>query len=257
MFSPSSSSSSSSSPPSTPPPPPSPPSPPPPSSSSSSTSSSSSSSSSLSALQRSSNHFACFPGSARLQTPSGSVALAAVTPGTQVLALDPSSNRLVFSRLELFLHRSPSSAALFIRLHTARNESITLTPSHLLFRLLPSSWEAVFARDVRPGDLLLLAKGPGRPPHPVAVTSCRQVTLRGFYAPLTELGTVVVDNHVASCFAHVRSHRLASWAVAPFRFLRRWVGGGQGGSGQGVHWYAQLLLDLGSRILPKGLLFPG
>lgn len=184
--------------------------------------------------------------------------MSVLTPGTEVLAFDPSSGQLSFTQVELFMHREPTVSASFVRLETAANRSLTLTASHLLFRLKISSstsWEAVFARDVRPGDRVLFTKGAGHTPLTVTVLARQEVILNGFYAPLTAFGTIVVDDHLTSCFAHVNSHRLATWAMSPFRLMQRWTGQSDSPQ-QGMHWYVRVLHKLAMRILPSGLLFP-
>ena len=43
------------------------------------------------------------------------------------------------------------------------------------------------------------------------------MTKTGAFAPMTETGSIVVNGFVASCFAIVRKHWLAHWAMTPFR----------------------------------------
>jgi hypothetical protein len=53
------------------------------------------------------------------------------------------------------------------------------------------------------------------------------VTADGFFAPVTATGFIVVDDVVASCYAHVANagrisgHRLAHSALAPLRACQR------------------------------------
>lgn len=40
---------------------------------------------------------------------------------------------------------------------------------------------------------------------------------QGFYAPMTEAGTVVVNGVLSSCYANVHSHALAHWSMGLIR----------------------------------------
>ncbi|CAF3499167.1 unnamed protein product, partial [Rotaria sp. Silwood2] len=41
---------------------------------------------------------------------------------------------------------------------------------------------------------------------------------KGYYAPLTMKGTLLVNNVLASCFAYAKNHHLAQFYMFPFRF---------------------------------------
>ncbi|VDO80339.1 unnamed protein product [Schistosoma margrebowiei] len=41
----------------------------------------------------------------------------------------------------------------------------------------------------------------------------------GLYAPITDTGTIIVDNVLVSCFAYISNHQLASFIISPWKFI--------------------------------------
>lgn len=145
---------------------------------------------------------------------------------------------------------------------------------------------ALFASRVRPGQRVYVVaeRGGDRRLLPAAVHS---VTLReeatGAYAPLTAQGTILINRVLASCYAVIEEHGWAHWAFAPFRLAHALLaalaparthrgGDGDGGGGgcvpppapgaadepgvAGVHWYSQLLYEIGTWLLDSEALHP-
>ncbi|XP_054351457.1 sonic hedgehog protein [Pongo pygmaeus] len=152
---------------------------------------------------------------------------------------------------------------------------------------------ALFASRVRPGQrVYVVAERDGdRRLLPAAVHS---VTLReeaaGAYAPLTAQGTILINRVLASCYAVIEEHSWAHRAFAPFRLAHALLaalapartdrggdsgGGDRGGGGgrvplpapgaadvpgagatAGVHWYSQLLYQIGTWLLDSEALHP-
>ncbi|XP_034249194.1 desert hedgehog protein [Thrips palmi] len=192
----------------------------------------------------------CFPGRSVVRTPDGPRPLSELRVGDSVLARDASTGGLVFSEVLMFIDRDPEERRQFLRVRTAGNRTLTLTPTHLVpvvrqrQRQRPEDTNRVedavkdaatkddvevvteFAERVRPGDRVLV---PGATRHDRlegddrddavldAVVDVQLVLERGVFAPLTRAGTVVVDDVVASCYAVVDSQRLAHWAFGPLR----------------------------------------
>ncbi|CAF5079504.1 unnamed protein product, partial [Rotaria sp. Silwood1] len=46
---------------------------------------------------------------------------------------------------------------------------------------------------------------------------------KGYYAPLTMKGTLLVNNVLASCYANVNNHHLAQYYMAPFRYYYKFA----------------------------------
>lgn len=148
---------------------------------------------------------------------------------------------------------------------------------------------ALFASRVRPGQhvYVVAERGGDRRLLPAAVHS---VTLReeatGAYAPLTAQGTILINRVLASCYAVIEEHSWAHRAFAPFRLAHALLaalapsrtdrgGDGDGGGGGrvpppapaapgvadapgavGIHWYSQLLYQIGTWLLDSEAMHP-
>ncbi|XP_024847069.1 sonic hedgehog protein [Bos taurus] len=148
---------------------------------------------------------------------------------------------------------------------------------------------ALFASRVRPGQhvYVVAERGGARRLLPAAVHS---VTLReetaGAYAPLTAHGTILINRVLASCYAVIEEHSWAHGAFAPYRLAHALLaalapgrtdrgGAGDGGGGgrvpspapgapgsadapgaAGIHWYSELLYQIGTWLLDSEALHP-
>lgn len=174
--------------------------------------------------------------------------------GDEVLAVNGQGD-LEFSPVMLFLDRDPNESRQFFVLKTEAGHALTLTPSHLIYakteaaEAAEADFEAVYAKDVREGDFVLVQSSRGDL-VPSRVSAVEMRALTGVFAPLTSAGNVVVDNVVASCYAVVDSHSVAHAAFGPLRLLTRlWPQR----ESHGVHWYANALYSLAEVVMPTHL----
>lgn len=127
-----------------------------------------------------------------------------------------------FSKVVSFLHRVERIDAEFIRIHyeplqgKTKGYYITITPKHLIETRNGdgddhTSFSYIPAYEVKPNDMLKYHDRIDGNMEYVRVTRVESVRREesGIYAPLTESGTLVVDNIHVSCFSMVKSHRLA------------------------------------------------
>jgi hypothetical protein len=85
----------------------------------------------------------------------------------------------------------------------------------------------------------------------------------GFYAPLTTEGNIVVDGVLTSCYGIINIEFIAHAAFAPVRavhWLLQYISlpfnyAIDGSSSNGVHWYAEVLYDIGILIFDKSVIF--
>ena len=179
--------------------------------------------------------------------------------GDEVVVVDTATGDLSFSPVITFLDRDPKEKRQFYVITTETGQKLTLTPTHLVYSTSGNevieddltSFEAVYAKDIQEGDLLLVQTSRGQV-RPARVSTVEMRVLTGVYAPLTSMGNLVVDNIVASCYAVVDSQWVAHTAFAPLRLLNSiWPQNNK--VIEGVHWYANSLYSLAEYVMPRHL----
>lgn len=201
--------------------------------------------------------------------------LSEISIGDKVLVLNP-EGQLVYDDVILFLHRDENSLADYVVLETDLGKSFASTANHLVYvtteRSMPITLaRAEFARDVTPSHYLY-TRGADDTVMTTKVTAVRYHKAFGAYAPLTKHGTVVVDDVVASCYAVIRQLDIAHAALAPVRWyytVKQYISNisaqpeharnlshvteSQARPSGDVHWYVEVLHNIGLRVIPASL----
>jgi len=120
--------------------------------------------------------------------------------------------------------------------------------------------QLVFAGHLQTGsDVIINTSGNVSSARIVRVSWSRD-SAAGVYAPITERGTIVVDDVIVSCYAEFSSHVIAHACLAPLRYvyylcelISQWLFQQSAADADvdGVHWYAALLRRLAKPVLPK------
>lgn len=210
----------------------------------------------------------CFPGEALVTMEDGTHRpIHDLRAGDLVLASMGSDGTgdLVYSKVLTFLDRSPITQKHFYVISTEDGANVSLTAAHLLFvwvgncsrggRPTPGALQAIFASDAQPGQCLLIVDEGELRKRVSRITRVEVREDQGVYAPLTAHGTLVVNGVVTSCYAAVNKQRLAHWAFAPLRLLYSWTGPDRILK-NGLHWYSQVLLSVGTLLLDSELFHP-
>ena len=188
----------------------------------------------------------CFPESATAQREDGrKVRMKDLKVGDRVLTLDR-YQQPTYSEVTMMMHRQTNvTVADYIRLTTHANKTLTLSMYHLIPVSQPNSsrTEFIFTKDVRPHFHRVLVYedhgGGGGSTSQSLVTSVEMVERRGAYAPLTNEGTIVVDDVYASCYASFPYHWVAHYVFYLWRTLyvlfSRIID--LSIQGDGFHWY--------------------
>ncbi|CAF1429947.1 unnamed protein product [Rotaria sp. Silwood1] len=186
----------------------------------------------------------CFPGSSQIAADDGTLkALSDISIGDRVLV----NENNVYEPIIAFIHgeREGLFEFLVIDIHsTVSNMSSTMfvSANHLIFDF--KSRKARFAGTFRVGDQVQFIENaqiiPGE------IVSIRLSKQKGFYAPLTPSGTIVVNGVLASNYATVSNHDFAHNMMSIYRWWINLVDSPTL-SGQ-IHWILQLMLN-GEKIM--------
>ncbi len=163
----------------------------------------------------------CFPSDATVEVLNvGTVRLSSLKIGEQVRVIDE-KNQLSYSPIIAFLHREVDEQAAYKRIRT-KNAVIELSSRHLIHRRKDGF---VWAEKLEEGDeILVLSSKHANQTNWEKIIDINEVDKQGLMAPLTEQGTIIVNNVHASCYALVKSHKVAHFALAPYRFYHRLFG---------------------------------
>ncbi|XP_041423290.1 sonic hedgehog protein-like isoform X2 [Xenopus laevis] len=212
----------------------------------------------------------CFPAGAEVMVElGGTKAVKDLRPGDRVLSSDAQGN-LLYSDFLLFIDQQHDVKKLFYVIETSHpRRRIRLTAAHLLFVAQVNgsrSFKSVFASSIQPGDIIYSADPRAMALNEVKVEKVGLEEDTGAYAPLTAHGTLVIDQVLSSCYALIEEHTWAHLAFAPLRFglsLSPYLFPKDSSPSpqshhqpEGIHWYSQLLYQLGTWLLDSNSLHP-
>ena len=109
-----------------------------------------------------------------------------------------------------------------LKISTSNSSSLTLTLSHIVFRLSSiGTIEAVYASQLIEGDRLIRPKTDDALPGSDEVVEIRTVLEEtGYWAPLTREGTLLANGFLVSCYASF-PHDRSQIAFAPVKVFSR------------------------------------
>jgi len=149
----------------------------------------------------------------------------------QVNTLVPGDEVLAYSA-DRGIHKSPILGQLYtdnttrvtiLEIETSSGRKIPVTLEHSLFvRECVSEardWSPKAARDVRVGDCLPRYYADDGDVIEESVRNIRLFEARGIRQPVTETGTLIVDDVVISCYDRVVNQRATHMALLPYRFV--------------------------------------
>lgn len=189
----------------------------------------------------------CFPETASVRLEGGRIKIMKdLQIGDKVASMD-SSGKIVYSKVVTFLDIAPSRPTTFISIQTTHPAAeVAITESHLIYQLNKHTPQeaALFARDLKVGDFVYARNGSAFEKFTAGrVISVKRRAGKGAYAPLTETGSIVVDDVLCSCYAVISDHFVAHWSFAPLRFAEWLFPGFSAHESTGMHWYAKLLYN--------------
>lgn len=232
-----------------------------------------------------SNYGGCFMANDTVQFKDGSTQrMSELKLGDEVLAID-SHGQLIYSPVILFFHQTHNQMADFLTIQTEHGRTISLTPNHLIYFTRNNitktqDLSASFAMNAHSGYYLYVTKQDLQISSDADTTSLKaeritgitQHRSKGFYAPLTKHGTILVNDIFTSCYAHINHHSIAHTCLAPIRWWHSlmtffsiqhlnellYMDDGSGHIEKdvaNVHWYAEFLHSLAPYFIPSYLLY--
>ncbi|CAF4962167.1 unnamed protein product, partial [Rotaria sp. Silwood1] len=168
--------------------------------------------------------------------------------GDTILAYDDKTNNLIPTNVLTMLDYQPKQYAVFKQLTTVSGRQLLLTLSHLL----PTDIHGyVMAKNIRVGMNIYVMNDDGLLVTET-ISNVIDVVKQGYIAPLTQQGTLIVNNVAASCYATINNHHLAHVVLAPMRW---WYGlfGETKVSDKtiGIHWFPNMLYEMTTFLMPS------
>ncbi|EFO23091.1 hypothetical protein LOAG_05394 [Loa loa] len=194
----------------------------------------------------------CFSGDTTVQTPDQIKRIDELQIGDQVLSIEESL--VSYSPVVLFLHRSDNESTIFNKIILENGNIIKLTDYHLLYVtdcIEGENLRLVFAKDVRLGHCLHVVREQSNDLVPVQVSNIQRLTGKGFYAPLTANGDIIVNSILSSCHSNVAVQTLQQSIFSLLRKFRYLISTDQ--STDGLLPGIQFLTQISDLVLPYSI----
>ncbi|CAF1334707.1 unnamed protein product, partial [Rotaria sordida] len=163
----------------------------------------------------------CFSGDSLIKLSNGEYKeIGNLQSGDEIITIDQS--KIISTEMIMMLDKQISKQALFYTLRTDSDNEISLTQYHLIPTIDSNGNENyLFAKQIKIGDYLFVLFNGKLKYSPVINITIEMK--KGYYAPLTMKGTLLINNVLASCFANVNNHHLAQYYMAPFRYYYKFA----------------------------------
>ena len=174
--------------------------------------------------------------------------------GDRVLAMSADGS-LIYSDIIMMMHRTPDRMYPYYILQTKyMDTTLRLTAEHMVYVKNEEGQTPNFklAHKVQVGELVAISNPEGHTTKWAPVTNITISEFKGIYAPVTEEGTLVVDNIVASSYAYLESQKICHAAFYPARMAHYWFPNifqkPQSSIGD-IHWYPGTLDIISKPVL--------
>ncbi|CAF1139173.1 unnamed protein product [Adineta steineri] len=162
--------------------------------------------------------------------------------GEQVLAIDH-NDQIVSTEIVSFLHYENNSQTFFYIFTTETGHQISVTSDHLMFIGNQTYIQARFI-DLTQHNLYIM--GSNGQLQPSRIRSIDVQLKQGYATPITQHGTLIVNNISASCYSSIYHHNLGHMAMAPLRWFHQakqifGVVNNNEMIKNGIHWYPRTL----------------
>ncbi|CAF2859881.1 unnamed protein product [Rotaria sp. Silwood2] len=163
----------------------------------------------------------CFSGDSLIKLSNGEYKeIGNLQSSDEIITIDQS--KIISTEMIVMLDKQISKQALFYTLRTDSGNEISLTEYHLIPTINSNGNENyLFAKQIKIGDYLFVLLNGKLKYSPVINITIEMK--KGYYAPLTMKGTLLINNVLASCFANVNNHHLAQYYMTPLRYYYKFA----------------------------------
>lgn len=194
----------------------------------------------------------CFSGDMMVETKDrGLIQISQLEPNELVKTIDLSSLQTKFTRFVSYLHFDAQITAKYLRIET-NSSTLSISHLHLIAKkdLKTNKVDFYHAETLQNDDLIFNAQTK----QFLQIKHIKLIHGDGAYAPLTEDGTILVNDILVSCYAKVKNQQIAHFSMRPLIYISKIK---SLESTQSIHWYANMLewlVDLMPSSLSKYIL---
>jgi len=167
------------------------------------------------------------------------------------LAIDH-NDQIIPTEIIAILHYETDSEALFYTFTTETGHQLSLTPEHLIYI---GNQTYIQARHVNSKEHQLFIVGKNGQLESSPIHSIDIQLKHGYATPITQHGTLLVNNVSSSCYASIYHHYMGHMAMAPLRWIYRakqifGLINKNETNQNGIHWYPRALNNIVHMFIP-------
>ncbi|CAF4108500.1 unnamed protein product, partial [Rotaria magnacalcarata] len=188
----------------------------------------------------------CFSLNDTAKTPNGDeISIENLKIGEKVLAIDH-NDQIISTEVVAILHYEKNLPALFYTFTTDSGHQLSLTPEHLVYI---GNQKYIQARYIDSNEHQLFIAGRNGQLKSSRILSIDVQIKRGYATPITQHGTLLVNNVSSSCYASIYHHSIGHLAMAPLRWAHQakqifGLINTSETNENGIHWYPKALNNL-------------
>lgn len=166
----------------------------------------------------------CFSGDSTVETNYGMMKMSDMLQkkNVQVLARHNNNNDLRLTPVQWWLHANASTEMNFVILTTETNQKLAITEYHLIYETdCRSHSRTIFAKKATPGKCVFVNDN-GILKESKIVAKTEEIKV-GIFAPITESGSIVVNDVLASCFTNFENEFLMKSIYSSMNLLQEFL----------------------------------
>merc|ERR1719369_168720 len=183
----------------------------------------------------------CFSPLSKVETPVGYKDMSELVLGDTVATFMEGHGK-VFSKFLGWMDKGPQ-VAYYRQVNSTNGKSFMLTDNHIIFAVVEGKLISKYAKDLKLTDSLLSWTDGKK--EITGISSLDYVYSKGYVVPLTEEGTLLVDDILCSCYASFE-HSLSHMILSPARLLPYLLDNEKSQHLDGVRTYVKRMKQIGT-----------